>query len=436
MHEESILDIMESVIRFSSSVTSSVSSMSSIRSVSSIDSACSSPVNIVLDSDTQHLRHDSQEPESSSFHVNNDSIDRSLEESLVASALLDLASTSDDKSGVVNNHSSSLNAGNLVNKNVAPSHVLMKSDGSLAGTVKNNVQGQKVLQLQTGIELLLSSSNYLPLSSPVSFSPTSNASTSVIVPNNRFTVLRTNSKLEDGLRSSLHDGNNSMSSHLVMIPGNNRNTIPVNALPSQVIDNNSLYQIMSTYVNPKMDVDDMRRVIPGSSFYQTSALSSTANGINTLSPSAKKRGRKKLCSTDGWSDGSGSGESSSQGRSNPIKEFRQRQRTRERQEDERLYSLEQRYLKSRFPDLPESLDELYDSRGMNIKFPRVKTLFKRGKASDDNERSDRKKECARRDSKNYRERAKAKRDLVVKKIHFLEDLFTRATIAKYQFVFK
>jgi hypothetical protein len=366
-----------------------------------------------------------------------------MEESLVASALLDLASTSETKPQAVNPNFPKSSTANIVNNTNAllPSHVLIKSDGSLAGTVKNNFQGQRVLQLQSGIELLLSSSKCLPV---VSTPMTTSAGSSVIVPNNRFTVLRTN-KVDDVTKPLIPDGNNNNNlmppaGHLVMIPGNNtsnmnRTSIPVSVLPpNQVIDNSNFYQIMSTYVSPKIDMEDTRRVVPGAPFYQTSALSSAANGINTLSPSSKKRGRKKLCSTECWSDESG--ESSSTGRPNPIKEFRQRQRTRERQEDERLYCLEQRYLKNRLPDLPESLDELYNSRGLNIKFPRVKTLFKRGKASDDNERSDRKKECARRDSKNYRERAKAKRDLVVKKIHFLEDLFTRATIAKYQFVFK
>ena len=123
--------------------------------------------------------------------------------------------------------------------------------------------------------------------------------------------------------------------------------------------------------------------------------------------------------------------------SNPIKEFRQRQRMRERQEDERLLQLETRYTNAQLPpQLPVSLEQLYDAHGLNTKFPRVKTAMKRGKAADDSERTNRKKECARRDSKNYRERAKAKRDLIVRKIAFLENLFKSVlSYPKYQYIF-
>lgn len=121
--------------------------------------------------------------------------------------------------------------------------------------------------------------------------------------------------------------------------------------------------------------------------------------------------------------------------SNPIKEFRQRQRVRERQEDDRLTQLENRYKSTAQPLTSVQLDDLYDSHGLNMKFPRVKTTTKRGKAADDSERTNRKKECARRDSKNYRERAKAKRDLIVKKISFLEDLLKSISCPKYQYVF-
>jgi len=332
---------------------------------------------------------------------------RSLEESLVASALLDLAAAPPQPLDMKPNNKTKIV--NLKGTPSIPSHVLMKADGSLAGTllaVKNNLLGQKVIQLHNGIELVLADQTAKPNGS------------SVIVPNpnpSRFALLRQDKKTEDAMDG---DRNNNQRQTVVMIPGN------------RFVDNSSsVYQLVSGPSNG----------------FQTSALSSAANGINT---SMKKRGRKKLCLPDHCSlsdeGGSGGNESSSssthshhhQGRSNPIKEFRQRQRTRERMEDERLFSLEQRYLRAKLPDLPESIEELYESRGLNIKFPRVKTLFKRGKASDDFERSNRKKECARRDSKNYRERAKAKRDLVVKKIQFMEDLLNRTTMAKYQFVFK
>ena len=149
------------------------------------------------------------------------------------------------------------------------------------------------------------------------------------------------------------------------------------------------------------------------------------------STSSRRRGRKRLYEAIGLRTDSMP--------SNPIKEFRQRQRLREKQEDEMLRQLESRYRSSRFPTLPSSLDELYECRGLNMSFPRVKTAIKRGKAIDDSERNNRKKECARRDSKNYRERAKAKRDLVVRKIAFLQDLFKSFSVLpspKYhQYVF-
>ena len=157
------------------------------------------------------------------------------------------------------------------------------------------------------------------------------------------------------------------------------------------------------------------------------------------SSSQESRGSgPKVSSSSGGSRGTGSPGLSS----NPIKEFRQRQRMRERQEDERLEQLESRFLSSRWVTLAPtvgsngtsgtgaaSLDQLYEAHGLNTKFPRVKTAMKRGKAADDSERSSRKKECARRDSKNYRERAKAKRDLVVRKIAFLENLFKSVSSA-------
>lgn len=435
--------------------------------MSSMDSTSSSPETVVSDIVNQEEREDSQSPfhhpscgsQFSSTIISpknqGDRDTRSLEESLVASALLDLASASDDnKSNLINGH---LKASHLTvngsTSQLLPSHVLMKSDGTVAGTVsmKNSLQGQRVIHLQNGIELLLassSSSSSKPVSSHAS-SPINSIPSSVIVPNHRYALVqgavnRPKPRVEE-TSNCVTDGNNNVSSnlttssHLVMIPSNR-----VTGIPTSVIDNNIYHFVSTSNGKNCMEGDDLRRILPGSpslfasSMYQTNALSNATNGLNTLSPGMKKRGRKKLYSDQCSSDGSASNNesSSSQSRSNPIKEFRQRQRTRERLEDERLFSLEQRYLKTRFPDMPQTLDELYDSRGLNIKFPRVKTLFKRGKASDDNERSNRKKECARRDSKNYRERAKAKRDLVVKKIHFLEDLFTRATIAKYQFVFK
>lgn len=123
--------------------------------------------------------------------------------------------------------------------------------------------------------------------------------------------------------------------------------------------------------------------------------------------------------------------------SNPIKEFRQRQRMREKAEDDKLDELESRYrICHSNHEFPEPLESLYEHHGLNIKFNRVKTINKRGKAADEDERSNRKKECARRDSKNYRERAKAKRDLVLKKIDFLEKYFNEVQTLKFKYIFK
>lgn len=140
----------------------------------------------------------------------------------------------------------------------------------------------------------------------------------------------------------------------------------------------------------------------------------------------KKRGRKRMYA-----------ETLEPSASNPIKEFRQRQRMREKAEDDKLDELEARYRQGHSNhEFPEPLESLYEHHGLNIKFNRVKTINKRGKAADEDERSNRKKECARRDSKNYRERAKAKRDLVLKKIDFLDKYFTEVQTLKFKYIFK
>lgn len=140
----------------------------------------------------------------------------------------------------------------------------------------------------------------------------------------------------------------------------------------------------------------------------------------------KKRGRKRMYA-----------ETLEPSASNPIKEFRQRQRMREKAEDDKLDELEARYRQGHSNhEFPESLESLYEHHGMNVKFNRVKTINKRGKAADEDERSNRKKECARRDSKNYRERAKAKRDLVLKKIDFLDKYFAEVQSLKFKYIFK
>lgn len=140
----------------------------------------------------------------------------------------------------------------------------------------------------------------------------------------------------------------------------------------------------------------------------------------------KKRGRKRMYA-----------ETLEPSASNPIKEFRQRQRMREKAEDDKLDELEARYRQGHSNhEFPEPLESLYEHHGLNIKFNRVKTINKRGKAADEDERSNRKKECARRDSKNYRERAKAKRDLVLKKIDFLDKYFVEVQTLKFKYIFK
>ena len=95
-------------------------------------------------------------------------------------------------------------------------------------------------------------------------------------------------------------------------------------------------------------------------------------------------------------------------------------------EDAELFLLESDYQKRYASgEFGLNLDQMYEEGGLNVKFERVKTLNKRGKAADEDERTNRKKECARRDSKNYRERAKQKRDLIVGKIKKLKEFFQR-----------
>lgn len=336
-----------------------------------------------------------------------DDYDRSIEESLVASALLDLASQGGEST--VNQQASQL---------------LMKAtDGSYGAlAVKSNASGHRVLQLPHGMEFLLTKpemdsrvgvpENY------VNIPLLASSAISSLKPIQYLVADKVKIKSE---KDSFACNNNNSGNQLISSLTSGMKTSTGTVLQPNV------YHVIATSLNGKgTDTSEVKKLLPSSMVFQSNGHNIISGGnLHSEGSPGKKRGRKKVYD----SDGSGSA-------SNPIKEFRLRQRNRERLEDERLSHLEEKYLANRLADCPESLDELYSREGLNIKFPRVKTTMKRGKAANDFERSNRKKECARRDSKNYRERAKAKRDLVIRKINFLEELLRRASLPRYQFVFK
>lgn len=377
---------------------SSISSISSMDSGHSSDSSSSPPPPVASSSCGLQF----------SSTIVRDGYDRSIEESLVASALLDLASQGGDST--VNQQASQL----LIKATDA-------SYGALA--VKSNPSGHRVLQLPHGMEFLLTKpemdsrvgvpENYVNIPFLAS------SAMSSLKPIQYLVADKVKIKPE---KDPFACNNNNSGNQLISSLTSGMKTSTGTVLQPNV------YHVIATSLNGKgvvTDASEVKKLLPSSMVFQSNGHNIISGGnINSGSP-GKKRGRKKVYD----SDGSGSV-------SNPIKEFRQRQRNRERMEDERLAHLEEKYLANRLGDFPESLEELYSSQGLNIKFPRVKTTMKRGKAANDFERSNRKKECARRDSKNYRERAKAKRDLVLRKINFLQELLLRASLPRYQFVFK
>jgi len=339
-----------------------------------------------------------------------DGYDRSIEESLVASALLDLASQ-----------------GESVNEQA--SQLLMKtSDASPALGVKSNPSGHRVLQLPHGMELLLPKGE---MDSRVVPENLVNIPLLASCGMSRCPEIQRCPEMSLKPIQYLVAGRMKVKSEKDSFPCNNNHSgnliSALSGMKSCTVLQPNVYHVcnvIATSLNGKES--EAKKLLPSSMVFQSNGHNIISGGnINSETSPGKKRGRKKVYD----SDGSGSV-------SNPIKEFRQRQRNRERMEDERLAHLEEKYLANRPGDLAESLEELYSSHGLNIKFPRVKTTMKRGKAANDFERSTRKKECARRDSKNYRERAKAKRDLVLRKINFLQELLLRASLPRYQFVFK
>ena len=418
---------------------------------------------------------------------------RQDEEALAASALLDLATPVpliDNKTSVITSNPTL----SSYNRNLShpqhqkqsheketkqgPNGIVGEKDGLVHLMVTSNAQGQRVLQLPNGMEFLFDprpgttppSSITLPSSllNGTLLSGGVSSSAGPAESGRQYAVIDLSKKRVK--QETEQDGNNNsirmdQENPLTMCPNHHHHphqqqqtsfsstssssqevvstgsVPPVHLLPPNVLH----FLPQGNHMNTGSGVycDNGRRSFSsGSSSCSSvdgseSCCSSSGGGGGILISSnsshtsgIKKRGRKRLY--DHCSDQMLMHQQHAP--SNPIKEFRQRQRVRERQEDERLGQLETRYKNSgQLMAMP--LDQLYDSRGLNMKFPRVKTAMKRGKAADDSERTNRKKECARRDSKNYRERAKAKRDLIVKKIAFLEDLLKSISAPKYQYVF-
>lgn len=391
-----------------------------------------------------------------------------MDESVVASALIDLAggsnaqskssstSNSDIKPINLSNNTSSSPSSDATSKKAQQHAVLLHPQNAtidqqannatipvlpgqrqnlamVALTVKSNDHGQRVLQLPNGLELLLQPKT-ATLNNAASSSP------SIINSSNRTNVHNGNSSLINGSKvtnitiskafvtststyvssNDANNNNNNNNSNNSSSSGNNTSSISnSNSNNSNNINHRKTSpREQSTTVTSnalQLQPNVFHFFSPSSSANQQNNSASANFASSSSSVGFKKRGRKRLYEGANGADGSSSS-------TNPIKEFRLRQRRREHEENLLLHELEEKYRNS--SDFSIKLDQLYDVNNLNIHFPRIKTNLKRGKAKDDVERITRKKLCARRDSKNYRERAKMKRELITKKIHLLESILS------------
>lgn len=115
-----------------------------------------------------------------------------------------------------------------------------------------------------------------------------------------------------------------------------------------------------------------------------------------------------------------------EGSYNPVKEFRNRQRKQQNEEDELLANLERDYAKLRWANA--SIEELYVKHDLVEIVPqKTEKRIKRKEAENLEEKKMRKRLQARRDSKNYREREKRRRDFITKRIKLLQQMIGRGT---------
>lgn len=354
----------------------------------------------------------------------------STDESVVASALLDLAGNvnvqcqptssckSDMKSANLNKseNKASVESNKQTRILVDQSKLLIdhQQSPSLPGhrhnltmlqlTVNNN--GQKVLHLPKGFIL-----------QPNTISKTSSSSAPIIAVSNIPNVFDASASLMDASKKAANISNGkafittSCNSCDATKDCNNNNNNS---------NNNSTNGLAHRKANVRESLANGNALQLQCNFFSPSSSANQQNNsasANFASLGFKKRGRKRLYEGSTGADGTSS-------TTNPIKEFRLRQRRRELEENLHLIQLEEKYRKS--SNFNVKLEQLYDVNNLNIQFPRIKTNSKRGKAKDDDERINRKKMCARRDSKNYRERAKMKRELITKKIQLLQSLLNNA----------
>ncbi|KAI1296724.1 hypothetical protein HDE_04847 [Halotydeus destructor] len=112
---------------------------------------------------------------------------------------------------------------------------------------------------------------------------------------------------------------------------------------------------------------------------------------------------------------------------NPVKEFRNRQRQQHQEEDVLLAQLEAEYVAN--TKWTMTLDDLYVKHELVELLPeKTEKRVKRKEAENVEEKKERKRLQARRDSKNYREREKRRREFITKRIKLLQYLRTRAQV--------
>lgn len=117
---------------------------------------------------------------------------------------------------------------------------------------------------------------------------------------------------------------------------------------------------------------------------------------------------------------------------NPVKEFRNRQRKQQNEEDEKLAVLEEQYKKSN-SSCHVTLEELYFKHQLVELVPeRTEKRIKRKEAENVEEKKMRKRLQARRDSKNYREREKRRREFITKRVKLLEHMMNRKPFSHAQ----